>query len=136
MECIELLIVVAIIGILATFAILQYQNHVIRSQITSAVAELNGAKPQYELIMNGASSSDTDAYTVDNMFFSLHSEYCTYKVHAPVDLVSKPALECELKKASSSIIGESIFLNRDAEGTWSCSITSGISDKFKPINCL
>ena len=49
---IELMFTVAIIGILSAFALMQYQNFVVKSQLTSAVAELNGARPQYELIMN------------------------------------------------------------------------------------
>ena len=67
---IELMIVVAIIGVLAAIAIPQYQNYVARSQITAAIAELNGAKPQYELIVNGGSASGTLDFTVPNMFFS------------------------------------------------------------------
>ena len=109
---IELMIVVAIIGILSAFALSQYQTYVAKSQITAAIAELNGARPQYELIMNEGSSSGRSIYTVDNMFFSSSSQYCKYDVHAPVAGVSNPALECELTGVASIIKGESIFLNR------------------------
>lgn len=81
---IELMINVAIIGVLAAIAVMQYQTHVIRSQIVSAVAELNGARPQYELIVNAASSSGSAVYSISKMFFSATSEYCTYQVYSPV----------------------------------------------------
>ncbi len=133
---IELMITVAIIGVLAAIAVMQYQTHVIRSQIVSAVAELNGARPQYELIVNAASSSGSAVYSVSNMFFSATSEYCTYQVYSPVQLNAVPALECQLKKGPTSLLGQSVFLNRSADGVWSCSTSSGISDKFKPRDCI
>lgn len=61
---IELMITVAIIGVLAAIAVMQYQTHVIRSQIVSAVVELNGARPQYELIVNAA-------YLLEVLFIAL-----------------------------------------------------------------
>ena len=132
---IVLLIVVAIIGILASIAISQYQNYVARSQLATAVSELKGAQPQYELIVNGISTSGNSAYTVDNMFFSSHSEVCTYLVHAPVAGVSNPALECQLKKVALHLNGQSVYLNRDINGGWSCSTSTGIDAKFKPTHC-
>lgn len=133
---IELMIVIAIIGILATIALLQYQNFVVKSQLTSAVAELNGARPQYELIMNDGSASNNATFTVSNMFFSTSSQFCTYAVHAPVGGMASPALECQLKNVASAIKGESIFLNRDSDGKWSCSTSLGIANKYKPVDCI
>ena len=45
---IELMIVVAIIGILAAVAIPQYQNYVIKSQVTRAIAEASDLKTAVE----------------------------------------------------------------------------------------
>ena len=132
---IEMLIVVAIIGILASIALSQYQNYVARSQLATAVSELKGAQPQYELIVNGVSTSGDSAYTVNNMFFSTHSEICTYLVHAPVAGVSNPALECRLKKVAMPLIGRSVYLNRDSNGGWTCSTSAGMQAKFKPAHC-
>ena len=135
---IELMIVVAIIGVLAAIAIPQYQNYVARSQITAAIAELNGAKPQYELIVNGGSASGTLDFTVPNMFFSgAQSHICKYVVNAPnVSNVADEALVCELHNVASAIIGEFVYLNRDASGTWQCSTSAGIANKFKPVGCV
>lgn len=133
---IELMIVVALIGVLASIALLQYQNFVIKSQLTSAISELNGARPQYELIMNEGSASNNSVYTVDNMFFSTSSQFCTYAVFMPTSGVASPALECKLTRVASAIKGESVFLNRDVNGKWNCSTSAGISNKFKPIDCI
>lgn len=133
---IELMIVVAIIGILAAIALPMYQNHVVKSQITSAITELNGAKTQYELVMNdGATNS---AFTVDNMGFSApDSQFCHYVVHAPdAGGVSQPALECQMHNVASVLLGESIFLDRQVDGSWNCSTSAGIENRLKPVYCL
>ena len=131
---IELMISVVIIGVLSTFAVMQYQNYIVRSQLTTAIAELNGARTQYELIMNNGANNSS--FTVLNMSFSTDSKFCDYIVHAPIGGVSRPALECELKGVSTILLGESVFLNREAVGTWKCSTTAGIDDKYKPIDCI
>lgn len=133
---IELMIVVAIIGVLAAVALPMYQNYVAKSQVTSAIGELNGARIQYELIMNDGATSG--AFTVDNMSFAREdSEFCHYVVHEPVSGVSEPALECQLlHHVASAIKGESVFLNRKADGSWKCSTSAGIPDKFKPVDCV
>lgn len=133
---IELMIVVALIGILVAIALLQYQNFVVKSQLTSAVAELEGARPQYELIINDGSASNSANFTVENMFFSTSSQFCTYVVSSPVVGIANPALECQLTQVASAIKGESVFLNRDVNGKWSCSTSAGIANKFKPVDCI
>lgn len=133
---IELMIVIAVIGILSGIALMQYQNFVVKSQLTSAVAELNGARPQYELIMNEGSASGSGVYTVTNMFFSTTSKFCNYAVHAPISGVAQPALECELTGVANAIKGESVFLNRDVTGKWNCSTSAGVSSKYKPMDCI
>lgn len=135
---IELMIVVAIIGILAAVAIPMYQNYVAKSQITSAVAELNGAKPQYELIVSGASASGMAGYTVPNMFFSGdQSNICVYAVNAPdASNVANQALVCELQNVSTVLVGQFVYLNRDANGAWRCSTSAGVENKYKPSGCV
>jgi type IV pilus assembly protein PilA len=68
MECIELMIVVAIIGILAAIAIPQYQNYTARSQATEAINLLGGLKtPVIDLAgMVGLQSSCSTADEVKN----------------------------------------------------------------------
>src|SRR5690554_6162708 len=59
---IELMIVVAIIGILAAIAIPQYQDYIARSQVTRVVGEISALKTSAEeQLMRGEKPSDADA---------------------------------------------------------------------------
>ena len=135
---IELMIVIAIIGVLAAVSIPLYQNYVAKSQITTALAELHGAKPQYELIVNDGSASGNADFTVPNMFFSgTQSQVCIYAVNAPDNTGNaNQALVCELQNVALVLSGEFVYLNRNAQGTWTCSTSSGVEAKFKPIDCV
>ena len=129
------MIVVAIIGILSAVAIPQYQNYVARTQIIAALAEINGAKPRYELIMNDG--AENSAFTVANMFLSgTSSSICTYGVFAPSGGDATPALSCTLSGSSSvAVRGQVVQLNRNTDGSWSCATSSGMPEKFKPRGC-
>ena len=135
---IELIVVVALIGVLAAISIPLYQSYVAKAQITAAISDLNGAKSQYELIVsNGSASGNTD-FTVPNMFFSgTESRICTYAVNAPDNTGNaNQALVCQLQNVASVLSGESIYLGRNADGVWRCSTSNFISSKLKPIDCI
>ena len=64
---IELMIVVAIIAILAAIAIPQYQNYVVRAQLSRAFAELSTLKTAVEVCLNdGAMNDQCNLDTVDS----------------------------------------------------------------------
>ena len=70
-------------------------------------------------------------------FSALASKYCTYVVYPPTRAaVSLPALEYKFQNVASVLSGKSIFLNRQASGTWKCNTSVGIPDKLKPIDCI
>ena len=135
---IELMIVIAVIGVLTAVAVPMYQNYVAKSQVVAAVAELNGAKSQYELIINNSSASGSSNFTVSNMFFSdQQSHRCKYAVNAPDNLGNADqALVCELKNVASILSGGVVYLNRDAAGAWQCRTSANIESRFKPIDCI
>lgn len=134
---IELVIVLAIIGILSAITIPLYQRNIAKAQIVAAVAELNGAKSQYELIINNGSTSGSSAFTVPNMFFSAdQSSLCIYEVNEPDNHGnSDQALVCKFINVASVLKGESVYLNRNNDGVWSCTTSAGIDDQLKPIEC-
>ncbi len=135
---IELMVIVAIVGIISAIAIPLYQSYVAKSQVTVAIAELQGAKSQYELIVSSASASDSSGFTVANMFFSgTQSHICIYSVNAPDNSGdAQKALACELQNVNPMIAGQFVYLSRNTQGNWQCSTSSGIRAGYKPAGCI
>ncbi|WP_373684064.1 pilin [Acinetobacter sp. YH12070] len=58
------------------------------------------------------------------------SNICIYAVNASLASgVVDEALVCQLNHVASVIQGESVYLNRDVSGSWSCTTSAGIPDK-------
>lgn len=127
---IELMIVVAIIGILAAIAIPAYQDYIAKSQATGGLAEISPAKTQFEILVN---EGKTPSVEPDDAGFvgvtADGGQYCDVAV-------TDNSIECTLKNGNATKInGNTITLTRDADtGSWSCS-TDGLDDKYKPGNC-
>ena len=126
---IELMIVVAIIGILAAVALPAYQDYTIKSQTAAALAEITPAKTLFEVAVNEGktpSLTATDAGFVGVTATS--GQYCAFAV-------TGTTIECTIKNANATVVGKKLTLTRDAAaGTWAC--TSDIaSAKHKPGSC-
>jgi type IV pilus assembly protein PilA len=132
---IELMIVIAIIGILAAIAIPAYQDYIAKSQVTSALAEITPAKTQIEVLYNegkGASLSTTST-DVGYIGVAATTTYCT---NALTNLTGDVTLTCTMSKFSPAIgTAPKIALVRTkATGKWSCTTTDVLA-KYKPVGC-
>lgn len=130
---IELMIVVAIIGILAAIALPAYQDYVAKSQAASALAELSPLKTQYELAVNEnktpSITSATDAGYIGQTADG--GSYCTISL-----LASNGGIQCVMKNGNATKInGKTLTYNRSADGVWTCAADSGLEAKFKPGKC-
>ena len=134
---IELMIVVAIIGILAAIAIPAYQDYIAKSQATSGLAEISPAKTQFEVAVNEgktpSATSTADGYIGVS---TATSRYCTVTVTAPT-ATADGSIACVFKNGNATKInGKGVTLTRsNANGTWSCSTTGSLDAKYKPGSC-
>jgi type IV pilus assembly protein PilA len=128
---IELMIVVAIIGILAAVAIPQYQNYIARTQVTRALGEISALKTSVEeQLMRGVYPSTTGA-----VGFTATSLGAVDVSFASAD-VGDGTLEAHLNGSVSTVItGSRIHLNRASTGTWTCLVDGNAGSQFLPAGC-
>lgn len=130
---IELMIVVAIIGILAAIAIPAYQDYIAKSQATSGLAEIAPGKTQYEVLVNEGKTLAAD-FTPAKIGLK-NSERCTVSSAEPGSDGSKvDAIKCTLK-GSPKVLNKTISLNRTADGAWTCTTGGSLDSKYKPGSC-
>lgn len=146
---IELMIVVAIIGILAAIAMPQYQTYVVRTQMSRVMNEAgqlrlsieNCLNMGYSVIGHGADECDPDARpsnlldpTKGNSGYNNGGTALlgTPEVSSPLTLT--PAITATFgNRAASAISGNTLTWSRLANGTWTC--TSTAASKFRPSGC-
>ena len=132
---IELMIVVAIIGILAAVALPAYQDYTAKSQIAAGLAEITPAKVNAETkITEGIT---TAIATPTELGLNASSDRCTYEVNVADTGVA--ALTCTLK-GNPQVNGKKIKWERTADdaatgasGTWTCK--TDVADKLRPATC-
>ncbi|QNK70161.1 pilin [Variovorax sp. PAMC26660] len=146
---IELMIVVAIIGILAAIAIPQYQTYVAKSQISRVIGETGSQKTAVEdCVINGkltaSATSCAGTATGSNLVVSagtntVNGGLAPAGMGAPIlsfgGLTDGSATLTSTfgNNAASVIAGKKIVWSRDASGTWSC--LSDVPKKYEQVAC-
>ncbi|MHA3027928.1 pilin [Chromohalobacter israelensis] len=127
---IELMIVVAIIGILAAIAIPQYQNYVARSEVSSALATLKSLQTPAELAIqqgetvSGVSDLGLSDSAVQNGGITIGNAFTT----------DTPSLVFTFDEGNFD--DETLTLTRQTDGGWECTASPGINDDVVPDSCV
>lgn len=142
---IELMIVVAIIGILAAIAIPQYQNYIAKSQVSRAVAELGAVKTAVETCLNDGltGAGDCDLGWTGSSIISMTTPGAstagtpvTAAVTNTAALTSTETIEGTFAGSAAATLtdtAQTVIWSRSALGTWTCATTA--DPKFRPSSC-
>lgn len=126
---IELMIVVAIIAILAATAIPQYQNYILRTQMTRAYSELNALRVGVEVCESDGNTTAT---------CELDTVQSDMMIGPPTVTFQPSRVSAEFgTNASSKLQGGTIELVRGATNGWKCTMTvpSGVPSQLIPAAC-
>ena len=130
------MIVVAIIGILAAIALPAYQDYTIKSQSTSALAEISPARIQFEIAINDGITPSlvlTEAGFIGVTATS--GQYCTFAIGANPLTAATATLTCTLINTNPLILSDQLTMSRVANtGLWSC-LTDITQAKYMPGSC-
>ncbi|HAV1547189.1 TPA: pilin [Vibrio parahaemolyticus] len=136
---IELMIVVAVIGVLAAIAMPQYQKYVAKSEVASVLATLTGAKTNVEaytvengLFPNNVSDASPTALGVPDM--PLGS--VVFKRDDNTDGGTIEFTFTSVTSGASSLVAtKNLTLTRTKEkGSWACSSTN-LENELLPKTC-
>ena len=113
---IELMIVVAIIGILAAVAIPSYQNYVAKSKFSAGLAEVSAGKTGIDVAMSENSGLDEEALmTASGLKAS--TSVCNMAVAVAANVVT---MTCTVNSGPAPVKDKVITQTRDATGVWAC----------------
>ncbi|MBK1693152.1 prepilin-type cleavage/methylation domain-containing protein [Chromatium weissei] len=128
---IELMIVVAIIGILAAIAVPAYQDYIAKSQVTVALADITPGKTQAETQINEGLSAALAL--PGDVGLSASTTRCS-GITAAVSTAGVAKIECTID-GNPVVKGKVITLERDGTtGAWTC--TTDADAKFYPKGCV
>lgn len=148
---IELMIVVAIIGILAAIAIPQYQTYVAKSQVARVIGESGSQKTAVEdCILNGkvkagpgadecgGTATASSLMAAKGNMTNGNKDDATKKAGTPLLVVAADgtaSIKAEFgNSAAGPLQGADVTWSRDKEGNWTCKSTK-VDPKYLQNSC-
>ena len=132
---IELMIVVAIIGILASVAVPAYTSYIARATVATGLYEITPGRAQFEVRLNDGQT----LMTVADVGLQTSTERCSDIAVDYSTATGIGSITCTLK-GSPEVVGRTIAVSRATDGRWSCITGQGAADtvlksEYKPKGC-
>lgn len=131
---IELMIVVAIIGILAAVAIPAYQDYIAKSKAAAAYADISAGKTGFEMAVVEGSASTPAEYLAKAGLAATTGNCST--IAAAVPGANTAVLTCTIASPGRIGTGATIALHRTTSGVYSCVTSNFPAGKYLPAGCL
>lgn len=125
---IELMIVVAIIGILAAIAIPAYSKYQAKSKLTAGYAEASALRTGFEDAINQGTTPITLA-VIGGLAGTANCKTMSVTDGATGSII------CGLNNAPPAVATATIGIQRTAAGAWSCVVTNVTDTTLLPKGC-
>ncbi len=119
---IELMIVVAIIGILAAIALPAYQDYIAKSKVSAGLAEISPGRTQFEIAMNEGTTIDEPA----DIGLQSSTGNCT------IAATAADGIKCTLKN-NAKVSDKTLAWTRNTSGLWTCAFSGDA--KYESKGC-
>ena len=130
---IEMMIVVAIIGIISAIAFASYQTQVRKTQVVIAYQEINHYRMPYQILVN--EGAGPTGFSPSGLDMSEHTKNCQYSVTAPnTNDITPDAIKCQIQNLNY-LTNQTLSLDLSVDGTWQCRASAGISRLYLPEDC-
>ena len=133
---IELMIVVAIIGVLTAVAVPQYQEYVVKTQVSRVMGEISNLRSTVEVcILEGKNSALCPFDWGTSNLLGAEGIALQAGLEVNIDLANNAA---EISAtfggiSATAIAGSELLWSRSGNGIWSC--TTDVRDEYKPLGC-
>jgi type IV pilus assembly protein PilA len=127
---IELMIVVAIIGILAAIAIPAYQDYVAKSKLTAGLSEVSAGKTGADVALTDDSTLNA-AGVLTASGLQAATGNCAMTATSGGD--GTATLVCTINSGPSAVNTKTITWSRTAVGAWTCATTAAA--KYSHTSC-
>jgi type IV pilus assembly protein PilA len=141
---IELMIVVAIIGILAAIAIPQYQDYIAKTQMTRTVGELSALKSAAEVAETNGKTVVATSSAVTNYASQASLGYTNSNLLSTMSVQNGSKATVQWtgtlgNQASAAVKGAKVIIRRTASGSYFCDVKPSTSaswkDSYIPTGC-
>jgi type IV pilus assembly protein PilA len=134
---IELMIVVAIIGILAAVAIPAYQDYIAKSKATAAYADIAAGKTGFEMAVVEGTATSAEEF-LEKAGLAAKTGNCS-TIEATAPSTNTAVLTCTINSPGRIGDAPTIALHRSTKGIYSC-VATGFpddnDDKYLPAGCV
>lgn len=130
---IEIMMVIAIVGILAAIATVSYQVHIRQAHLMSVYQDLNHFILPYQILVE--EETKTTDFSANGLNMPTSTKYCQFIVNPPtLGSDTADAIVCNIQNLSY-LTNQSLSLTLTANGNWQCKASAGIKDAYLPQAC-